>query len=59
LAFDLIHYHGELVGTVVYILVRIMEAMFVVGMVGSALVVILSGIEDARTISRSDEEEAP
>ncbi len=35
-------------------LIRVLEALFAVGVVGSALVIILSSIEDARTLTNRD-----
>lgn len=34
--------------------VRVLEALFVVGWIGSALVLLLSGVEDARIIFEED-----
>jgi hypothetical protein len=38
------------------IAVRILETMFMVGIVGSAVVVILTSIEDFRTLFKKDNE---
>jgi hypothetical protein len=38
------------------IAVRILEAMFAVGLIGSAIVVILTSIEDFRTLFKKDDE---
>jgi hypothetical protein len=43
--------------TLLTIGVRLLEAMFAVGSVGSLLVLILSGIEDMETLFGSDEAE--
>ncbi|MBZ5721245.1 MAG: hypothetical protein LAO03_12770 [Acidobacteriia bacterium] len=37
--------------------VRLLEAMFAVGIVGSTIVLILTGIEDVETLFGSDEDE--
>ncbi len=39
-------------------LLDLLEALFVIGAIGSALVLILSGIEDTRTVFASNESEA-
>jgi len=36
--------------------IRLLEALFIVGWIGSALVLVLSGIEDAETIFGGDAE---
>ncbi len=36
--------------------IRLLEALFIVGWIGSALVLVLSGIEDAQTIFGEDDE---
>jgi len=36
------------------IAVRILEAMFVLGLIGSAVVVVLTSIEDFRTLFKKD-----
>jgi hypothetical protein len=38
------------------IAVRILEAMFVLGLIGSAVVVVLTSIEDFRTLFKKDNE---
>jgi hypothetical protein len=38
------------------IAVRILEVMFVLGLIGSAIVVILTSIEDFRTLFKKDDE---
>ena len=38
------------------IAVRILEAMFALGLIGSAIVVILTSIEDFRTLFKKDDE---
>jgi len=38
------------------IAVRILEAMFVLGLIGSATVVVLTSIEDFRTLFKKDDE---
>ncbi|HYK51631.1 MAG TPA: hypothetical protein VEU94_18065 [Terriglobales bacterium] len=38
------------------IAIRVLEAMFVVGVLGSALVVVLTSIEDFRTLFKKDNE---
>jgi hypothetical protein len=38
------------------IAIRVLEAMFVVGVLGSALVVVLTSIEDFRTLFKRDNE---
>jgi len=38
------------------IAVRALEAMFVLGLLGSALVVVLTSIEDLRTLFKKDNE---
>jgi hypothetical protein len=35
--------------------IRLLELLFVVGVIGSAIVLVLSGIEDIETLVRSDE----
>jgi hypothetical protein len=41
--------------TVITALVQILEALFLTGIAGSALVILLSGIEDIETIFEPDE----
>jgi len=41
---------------IVTILVRILEAMFFVGALGSVVVLVLSGIEDLKTLVGGEEE---
>ena len=43
-------------GLVVTVLVLILESMFVVGVIGSIAVFVLSGIEDLRTLLGREEE---
>jgi hypothetical protein len=43
-------------GLVVTVLVRILESMFAVGVIGSIAVFVLSGIEDLRTLLGREEE---
>lgn len=43
----------------VVVLARILEGMFVVGSLGSFVVLVLSGIEDMKTLLGMDEEEKP
>jgi hypothetical protein len=38
------------------IAIRVLEAMFVVGVLGSALVVVLTSVEDFRTLFKKDNE---
>jgi hypothetical protein len=38
------------------IAIRVLEAMFVVGVLGSALVVVLTSVEDFRTLFKNDNE---
>ncbi len=38
------------------IAVRVLEAMFVLGIIGSAVVVVLTSIEDFRTLFKKDNE---
>ncbi len=45
--------HG-VAGFLAMILIRILEVLFAIGVVGSALVIILSSIEDARTLTNRD-----
>ncbi len=45
--------HGA-AGFAATVLIRVLEALFAVGVVGSALVIILSSIEDARTLTNRD-----
>jgi len=40
---------------VIIILVRILETLFVIGIIGSAVVILMSGIEDVETILEPDE----
>ena len=41
---------------IVTVLVRILEGMFVVGVIGSALVIVLTGIEDLKMLLGREEE---
>ena len=41
---------------IVTVLVRILEAMFVVGVIGSALVIVFTGIEDLKMLLGREEE---
>jgi hypothetical protein len=43
-------------GLVVTVLVRILEGMFAVGVIGSIAVFVLSGIEDLKTLFGREEE---
>jgi len=43
-------------GWVVTALIRILEGMFVVGALGSTVVLVLSGIEDLKTLFGGEEE---
>ena len=43
-------------GWVVTALIRILEAMFVVGALGSTVVLVLSGVEDLKTLFGGEEE---
>ena len=43
----------------VVLLARILEGMFIVGSMGSLVVLVLSGIEDMKTLLGMDEEEKP
>jgi hypothetical protein len=43
------------VGTLVTIAVRLLELLFAVGLLGSAVVLVLSGIEDIETLMGSDD----
>ncbi len=45
------HAAGGIVATT---LIRVLEALFVIGVVGSALVIILSTVEDAKTLRNRD-----
>jgi hypothetical protein len=50
-------YHGQLMGLlIVTAVVRILETMFVVGAIGSAVVLVLSGIEDLKLLLGLEEE---
>lgn len=40
---------------VIIILVRILETLFVIGVIGSVVVILMSGIEDVETILEPDE----
>jgi len=40
---------------VIIILVRILEALFLIGIIGSLIVILMSGIEDVETIFEPDE----
>jgi hypothetical protein len=40
---------------IIGILIKILEAMFVVGLLGSAVVILLSGVEDIETALEPDE----
>lgn len=42
-------------GIFVIIGIRLLESMFVVGVIGSTIVLVLSGIEDIETLLGSDE----
>ncbi len=42
---------------IVVALVRLLEGMFVVGAIGSCIVLVLSGIEDLRTLFGGEEQE--
>jgi hypothetical protein len=44
--------------TVVNVGIEILEALFVVGMAGSALVIILSGVEDVETMFETSDEQS-
>ena len=37
-------------GVIVTVLIRILEGLFVLGMIGSALVIVLATVEDAETL---------
>ncbi len=41
-------------GFVATVLIRVLEALFAIGVVGSVFVILLSTIEDARTLSNKD-----
>jgi hypothetical protein len=41
------------------ILVRFLEGMFVIGSIGSVIVLVLSGIEDIKTLFGGEEEHHP
>jgi hypothetical protein len=41
---------------IITVLVRILEGMFVVGVIGSALVIVLTGIEDLKMLLGREEE---
>ena len=43
-------------GLLVTILARLLEGMFVIGAIGSFLVLVLSGIEDVKTLFGREEE---
>lgn len=50
-------YHEHLMGLlIVTVVVRILETMFVVGAIGSAVVLVLSGIEDLKLLLGLEEE---
>jgi hypothetical protein len=50
-------YHSLLMGLIVVtVLVRILESMFVVGAIGSFVVLVLSGIEDLKMLLGREEE---
>ncbi len=51
--FELTRMHGAN-GLITTTLIHILEAVFAIGVVGSALVIILSSIEDARTLRNKD-----
>ena len=36
--------------TLISVLIQILQVMFVVGMIGSALVIVISGVEDVETM---------
>ena len=50
---------GLMVEMIAKFLAPILEVFFFVGMAGSAIVIILSGVEDIQTISSDDEEPTP
>jgi hypothetical protein len=55
-AFSGIRYHVKVMGWFITLLVRVLEGMFVAGLAGTVLVLILSGIEDFKTLlGREDE----
>lgn len=50
-------YHSLLMGLIIVIvLVRILEGMFVVGIIGSFVVIVLTGIEDLKMLLGREEE---
>lgn len=55
-SFSRIGYHVEIMGWLITVLVRGLEGMFVVGCAGTVLVLILSGIEDLRTLLGKEDE---
>jgi len=44
--------------TLITVIVRVLETMFVIGMAGSAVVIVLSGIEDVETMLDIGDDEA-
>ncbi len=44
-------------GTIATVLIRCLEVLFAVGVVGSAVVIIQATVEDARTLRGKDEKE--
>jgi len=44
--------------TLITVVVRVLETLFVVGMAGSAVVIVLSGIEDVETMLDMGDDEA-
>jgi hypothetical protein len=51
-------YHSQLMGRLIVIaLVRILESMFVIGAIGSVVVLVLSGIEDLKLLVGLEEED--
>jgi hypothetical protein len=53
-------YHSLLMGLIIVtVLVRILEGMFVVGAIGSFVVLVLSGIEDLKMLLGREEENLP
>ncbi len=45
-------------GAIATVLIRTLEALFAIGIIGSAVVIILATVEDARTLRGKDDKES-
>jgi len=52
-----IGYHSGIMSLVVTLVARLLESMFVIGSIGSFAVLVLSGIEDLKTLFGREESE--